>query len=210
MLFFIILNYFLLNSLSVSARSPCSLFNRKLNQYLTPAQLDSSKQSKIANRTFCHGLINNHLCCPSKYEENIQNATAIELHQLFQIHSRRLSEPLVRLTSELNGKHQYEKEYLKKREVLLISFDRIHISFDRSFTSRNSRNFSTWSSNDLSIVSILDRWIFSRSHFVTVEKLSIRSENTHRRFISSHVTFNLSIRNESTKFNVSMATSSVQ
>ena len=50
----------------------------------------------------CENWIND-TCCPQLYEDQIQNATAIELYQLFELYSIRLYEPLLSLTNQFNS-----------------------------------------------------------------------------------------------------------
>ncbi len=88
----------LINIISTD-NSPCSLLNSKLNKYGINVNL--YKKDFIGLR-LCQGLIND-TCCPQHYEDQIQNATAIELYQLFELYSINLYEPLLRLTLQLNG-----------------------------------------------------------------------------------------------------------
>jgi hypothetical protein len=83
----------------VSTQNQCFILNNKLNKYNIILNIP---QKNFPGLHLCQGLISNK-CCPQIYEDHIQNATAIELYQLFELYTINLYESLFRLTNDLNG-----------------------------------------------------------------------------------------------------------
>ena len=82
-----------------SENEQCSALNNKLNQY--GIRIVNSRTDFLGVR-ICEDLIDD-LCCPQAYEEDIQNATAMELTHLFEVYSKDLYQPLHHTTRQLNG-----------------------------------------------------------------------------------------------------------
>ncbi|CAF1324498.1 unnamed protein product [Adineta steineri] len=93
-LFFI----YLLTNIVYTQTNQCSLLNNKLTKYGIHINIP---EKNFIGVKLCQGLVTNY-CCPQIYENQIQNATILELYYLFELYSIRLYEPLVRLTIELN------------------------------------------------------------------------------------------------------------
>jgi len=93
--------YLLINIIYTENTNQCSLLNIKLNKYNIHINDQETKKDFLGLR-LCQGLINDY-CCPQIYEDKIQNATAIELYNLFELYSINLYEPLLRLNNQLNG-----------------------------------------------------------------------------------------------------------
>ena len=87
--------------LTQPAASSCSALNRKLNKYNIYAKHLPDKGA--TSPRLCQGTIENACCSPSS-EDQLQNATVIELYQLFELYSMNIYEPLLRLTNDFNGK----------------------------------------------------------------------------------------------------------
>ena len=77
----------------------CSILNKKLHRYGIQINYQGKDFSGVR---ICQGLIKD-LCCPQIYEDQIQNATAIELYHLLELYSIPLYEPLLRLSVQFNG-----------------------------------------------------------------------------------------------------------
>jgi hypothetical protein len=91
----------LINFISTQPQQPnqCFLLNNKLNKYNINFNIP---QKDFSGLRLCQGLLPNY-CCPRIYEDQIQNATAIELYQLFEFYTINLYEPLTRLTNDFNN-----------------------------------------------------------------------------------------------------------
>lgn len=83
----------------VSTQNQCFILNNKLNKYNIHL---TNPQKNSPGLRLCQNFILNQ-CCPQTYEDQIQNATAVELYNLFELHTMNLYEPLLRLTNDLNG-----------------------------------------------------------------------------------------------------------
>ena len=81
--------------------NPCSALNNKLTKH--GLHLRESEKNASGLRV-CQSLAYDS-CCPHSYEEQLQNVTATELYQLFELHSVRLYEPLLRAATAWNGQH---------------------------------------------------------------------------------------------------------
>jgi hypothetical protein len=81
-------------------QNQCFLLNNKLTQYNINVNIP---QKDFLGIRLCQGLIPD-TCCPQIYEDQIQNATSIELYRLFELNTINLYEPLLRITNELNSK----------------------------------------------------------------------------------------------------------
>jgi hypothetical protein len=75
------------------------MLHKKLNQYHIDVKYSSERS--FAPLHLCQSMINN-TCCPQNYADQIQNATVIELDQLFELYSMNLYEPLLRLSHDFN------------------------------------------------------------------------------------------------------------
>ena len=82
-----------------SENDHCSTLKTKLNKY--GIQINHSREDFHGLR-ICEDFIDD-ICCPQIYEEDLQNATAMELSHLFQSYSMGFYQPLQRLIGQLNG-----------------------------------------------------------------------------------------------------------
>jgi hypothetical protein len=100
MFYYLYLLCLLINFVSTQyQQNQCFILNNKLNKYNINTNIP---QKDIPGLRLCQGLISNQ-CCSQIYEDQIQNATAIELYELFELYTINLYEPLIRLTDDLNG-----------------------------------------------------------------------------------------------------------
>ena len=76
---------------------PCSSVNKKFNHLGIPIP-----HHPVSGLRICQGLVQD-ICCPQVYEDKLQNITAMELYQLFELHSMNLHERLIRLNVQYNG-----------------------------------------------------------------------------------------------------------
>ncbi|CAF3574682.1 unnamed protein product [Rotaria sp. Silwood1] len=88
----------LLINIDYTQNTQCSFLNSKLNKYGIHINI---YEKDFIGLTLCQNLINNY-CCPQIYEDKIQNATIIELYQLFDFYSINLYELLKQITFQLN------------------------------------------------------------------------------------------------------------
>ena len=95
----------------VFADAPCSLLHQKLNKYA----IRRHPAGKSVDPRLCQGLLDEKSCCAQLDEETLQNATAVELDQVLELHSISLYETLLRLTGELNSKSKQERTELFDR-----------------------------------------------------------------------------------------------
>jgi adenylate kinase family enzyme len=84
---------------SAQATNACSSLQKKLNKY--HVRIKYLTDLRVPSLRLCQRLTNDS-CCPQYYADQIQNATVMELYQLFELHSIRLYEPLLRLSQEFN------------------------------------------------------------------------------------------------------------
>lgn len=89
----------LINLISTENNSQCLLLNNKLSKYGITI---NNHENNFPSLKLCQNLINNS-CCSQIDEDKIQNATAIELYQLFELHSMNLYQPLIQLTNQFNS-----------------------------------------------------------------------------------------------------------
>ena len=78
----------------------CQSFHKKLNQY--SIQMKYQPDQIFTPLRLCPNL--NTTCCSQSSADLIQNATVIELYQLFELYSMNIYEPLLRLTLNFNSK----------------------------------------------------------------------------------------------------------
>lgn len=95
-----VLLYLLLHTIS-SENDHCSALKTKLNKY--GIQINHSRQDFLGLK-ICEDFIDD-ICCPQIYEEDLQNATAMELSHLFQSYSMGFSQPLQQLIGQFNGEY---------------------------------------------------------------------------------------------------------
>ncbi|CAF0998131.1 unnamed protein product [Rotaria sp. Silwood1] len=88
----------LLINIDYTQNTQCSFLNSKLNKFGIHINI---YEKDFIGLTLCQNLINNY-CCPQIYEDKIQNATIIELYQLFDFYSINLYELLKQITFQLN------------------------------------------------------------------------------------------------------------
>lgn len=91
----------LFNLTLIQSNHSCFLLNNKLNKYHIYLNLPSTN---LPTLRLCQ---NSNQCCPQIYEDQFQNATAIELYQLFELSTINIYESLTRLNRDLNS--TYEK-----------------------------------------------------------------------------------------------------
>lgn len=131
-LFIIIIICFFINKI-LTENSQCLLLNNKLNKYGISI---NNQEKDVHGLKICQGSIKNS-CCPQIYEDKIQNATTIELYQLFEFYSMNLYQPLLRLSNELNSE--------SKQKQKILFFYRLKISLDTIIkiieSSRNETHF---------------------------------------------------------------------
>ncbi|CAF3165966.1 unnamed protein product [Rotaria sp. Silwood2] len=97
-MFYSLLLICLLINIGYTQNNRCSFLNSKLNKYGIHINIYGKD---FIGLKLCQNLINNY-CCPQIYEDKIQNATIIELYQLFDFYSVNLYESLRRITVQLN------------------------------------------------------------------------------------------------------------
>jgi hypothetical protein len=105
MFYYLFLICLLINFVSTQ-ENQCFLLNNKLTDHNININIP---QKDFLGLRLCQGLIPNY-CCPQIYENQIQNATAIELYRLFELNIINLYSPLIRLTNDLNSKFEKHKK----------------------------------------------------------------------------------------------------
>jgi hypothetical protein len=138
MFYYLFLLYCLLiHIISSEKQNQCYQLNSKLaksNFHFNLPQINS------LGLRLCQGLISNQ-CCPQIYEDQIQNITAIELYQLFELYTINLYESLIRITNDLN--HTYinliENSRNETHLVLQRGYHKLYqsyrLSIDKFFTN---------------------------------------------------------------------------
>lgn len=87
---------------STQQSNTCAALKTKLTKYHVHVKYLPEKT--YSPLRLCQTYVNT-TCCPQFYADQIQNATVIELYQLFELHSMNLYEPLLRLTQDFNGRY---------------------------------------------------------------------------------------------------------
>ncbi|CAF2044632.1 unnamed protein product [Rotaria magnacalcarata] len=100
MIYYVFLVILLTNFVSTQQQqqNECFLLKAKLNKYNIHINIQQKNFSRL---NLCENFVDNR-CCPQIYENQIQNATAIELYRLFELNTIHLYEPLFRLANDLN------------------------------------------------------------------------------------------------------------
>ncbi|CAF3532192.1 unnamed protein product [Adineta steineri] len=146
MFYYLFLLYLSINSISTQ-QNQCILLNNKLTKY--NLKQNFHQISNTPGIRLCQGLINDR-CCPQIYEDRIQNATAIELYQLFELYTINLYEPLLRLTNDLNNTFIKLIEYSRNETHLVLQrgyhklYQSYQLSIDKFFNNLLTLTYRTY------------------------------------------------------------------
>ena len=84
-------------SVSSELQPSCSALHEKFNKF----NLHLNTRPTNTHLRHCQSSISNQ-CCPEIYQIHLQNSTAIELEQLFELYTINLYETIIRLNNDLN------------------------------------------------------------------------------------------------------------
>ncbi|CAF0761686.1 unnamed protein product [Didymodactylos carnosus] len=149
----------------------CSFLNLKLQTY-NIYNNNYDVQQKFHGLRLCRGFIDNQ-CCPSSIENNIKNATALELYRLFELNSIIVYDSLLRYSTELNDtiKQLLQSSRQETHLVLQRGYNNLYEMYRQSIDDfYNSLNIITArTKNDISLyVEQLFRSVLKTSFSVTV------------------------------------------
>ena len=128
----------LIKTISSEKNDQCSALNDKLNQY--GIRINQNSPRDFLGLRICEDLIDD-LCCPQAYEEDFQNATAMELTHLLELYSNDLYQPLHRTIQQLNG--QETSSSIQSNVCLFICLETINqfIEYSRNETHEIFQRF---------------------------------------------------------------------
>ncbi len=137
MFYYLFLLCLLINFVSTEEQNQCFQLNNKLAK--SNIHLNLPPTNSLGLR-LCQGLISNQ-CCPQIYEDHIQNTTAIELYQLFELYTINIYETLIRLTNDLNHTYVNLIEISRNETHLVLQrgynklYQSYRLSIDKFFTN---------------------------------------------------------------------------
>jgi hypothetical protein len=147
MFYYLFLLCCLLINISLSQeRNQCYQLNTRLAKSNLHFNLP---QTNSLGLRLCQGLITNQ-CCPQIYEDQIQNTTATELYQLFELYTINLYESLIRVTNDLNHTYINLIEISRNETHLVLQrgyhklYQSYRLSIDRFFTNLLTLNSRTY------------------------------------------------------------------
>ena len=172
---------FLLNISTGSTQqtNTCAALKTKLTRYHVHVKYLPEKIHTPLR--LCQNDVNTS-CCSQFDADQIQNATVIELYQLFELHSMNLYEPLLRLTEDFNGSSSLLDVFLM--HCFSFSFTRHLRETDRALSQRHPSSSPAWLSSIVPFLPVIGRSLLQQSSHLDISHISTRDRDTCRPTVS--------------------------